>query len=222
MDEELKNSVLKTGTSILGIVCKDGIVMASDRQVTGGQSIVMDKNYQKLFKINNYLVASYTGGVSDAQLLNKIVAAELRLKELRSKSRPSIKEAANLFAMLTFRNIRQFSTIISIVGTLIGGLDENGETKLFSVDPAGGIYEVKEYDASFGSGMPYILGLLERQYKKDITVKEGVNLAIEALKSSTQRDTGSGFGIDVFTITKEGINHVVKQKIEPLYREEKK
>ncbi|MBI2047035.1 proteasome subunit beta [Candidatus Pacearchaeota archaeon] len=222
MDEELKNSVLKTGTSILGIVCKDGIVMAGDRQVTGGQSIIMDKNYQKLFKINTYLVASYTGGVSDAQLLNKIVAAELRLKELRSKSRPSIKEAANLFAMLTFRNIRQFSTIISIVGTLIGGLDENGETKLFSVDPAGGIYEVKEYDASFGSGMPYILGLMERSYKKDITVKEGVNLAIEALKSSTQRDTGSGFGIDVFTITKEGINHVVRQKIEPLYREEKK
>src|SRR3989344_8739978 len=109
MDEELKNSVLKTGTSILGIVCKDGVVMAGDRQVTGGQSIVMDKNYQKIFQTNNYLVASYTGGVSDAQFLNKIVAAELRLKQLRSKSRPTIKEAANLFAMLTFKNIRQFS-----------------------------------------------------------------------------------------------------------------
>ena len=222
MDEEIKQHVRKTGTSILGIVCKDGIVMAGDRQVTGGQSIIIDKNYQKLFQINNYLVASYTGGVSDAQLLNKIVAAELRLKHLRSKSRPSIKEAANLFAMLTFRNIRQFSTIVSIVGTLIGGVDENGETRLFSIDPAGGIFEVKDYDANFGSGMPYILGLLERQYKKDMSVKDGIELAIECIKSSSQRDTGSGFGIDVFTITKEGINHVVKQKIEQVYREEKK
>ncbi|MBI2124202.1 proteasome subunit beta [Candidatus Pacearchaeota archaeon] len=222
MDEEIKQYVRKTGTSILGIVCKDGIVMAGDRQITGGQSIIIGKNYQKLFQINNYIVASYTGGVSDAQLLNKIVAAELRLKHLRSKSRPSIKEAANLFAMLTFRNIRQFSTIVSIVGTLIGGVDENGETRLFSIDPAGGICEVKDYDANFGSGMPYILGLLERQYKKDMSVKDGIELAVECIKSSSQRDTGSGFGIDVFTITKEGINHVVKQKIEQVYREEKK
>ena len=101
-------------------------------------------------------------------------------------------------------------------------MDENGETRLFSIDPAGGIFEVKDYDANFGSGMPYILGLLERQYKKDMSVKDGIELAIECIKSSSQRDTGSGFGIDVFTITKEGINHVVKQKIEQVYREEKK
>jgi proteasome beta subunit len=221
MDEEVKKAILKTGTSIVGIVCKDGIVMAADRQVTGGGSIVMDKNYQKLFQINDYLVASYTGGVSDAQFLNKVVAAELRLKELRTKERPTVKESANLFAMLTFRNIRQPAMIPSIVGSLISGFDESGEVSLYSVDPAGGIYEVKDYDANFGSGMPYLLGLLERQYKKDLSLKEGVELAVEALKSSTQRDVGSGFGIDVFTITKDGIKHVVKQKIESVFKDEK-
>jgi len=221
MDEEIKNSILKTGTSIVGLVCKDGIIMAADRQVTGGGSIVMDKNYQKLFQINNYLVASYTGGVSDAQLLNKVVAAELKLKELKSKARPTVKESANLFAMLTFRNIRQPTMIPSIVGTLIAGFDETGETSLFSIDPAGGIYQVKEYDANFGSGMPYLLGFLERQYKKDMLIKDGINLAIEALKSSTQRDVGSGYGIDVFTITSAGINHVVKQRIESTFKDEK-
>jgi len=221
MDEEVKKAILKTGTSIVGIVCKDGIVMAADRQVTGGGSIVMDNNYQKLFQINDYLVASYTGGVSDAQFLNKVVAAELRLKELRTKERPTVKESANLFAMLTFRNIRQPAMIPSIVGSLISGFDESGEVSLYSVDPAGGIYEVKDYDANFGSGMPYLLGLLERQYKKDLSLKEGVELAVEALKSSTQRDVGSGFGIDVFTITKDGIKHVVKQKIESVFKDEK-
>jgi len=223
MDEdlrELKNSILKTGTTILGIICKDGVVMAGDRQVTGG-NIVMAKDYQKLFQVNDYLVASFTGGVSDAQLLKKVVAAELRLKELKSKIRPSTKEAANLFAILTYRNIRQPAMIPSIVGTLIGGFDENGETKLFSIDPAGGTYEVKDYDANFGSGMPYVLGLLERHYKKDMTVKEGVALAVEAIKSSTQRDTGSGFGIDVFSITKDGIKQAVKQEIESVYKDQK-
>ncbi len=54
MDAELKNSIMKTGTTILGIVCKDGIVMAADRQVTAG-NIVMGKNERKVFPVNDYL-----------------------------------------------------------------------------------------------------------------------------------------------------------------------
>ena len=68
--------------------------------------------------------------------------------------------------------------------------------------------------------MPYVLGLLERQYKKEITLKEGIELAKEAIKSSTQRDLGSGFGIDIFTITKEGIKKVVEQEILPEYKDQ--
>jgi len=59
---------------------------------------------------------------------------------------------------------------------------------------------------------------LERQYKKDLSIKDGIELAKECLKSSTQRDSGSGNGIDVFTITKEGINHVVSEEIVPQYK----
>jgi proteasome beta subunit len=66
--------------------------------------------------------------------------------------------------------------------------------------------------------MSYVLGLLERQYKKDLTIKEGVELALEAIKSSTQRDMASGYGIDVFTITKQGIKKVIDQKILPEYK----
>ena len=69
--------------------------------------------------------------------------------------------------------------------------------------------------------MPFILGLLERNWRKDLSVKEGAELAVEALKSSTQRDVGSGSGIDVFTITKDGIKQVVEQKIEAAYKDQK-
>ena len=217
MDEELKNNVMKSGTSILGLVCKDGIVMASDRRATAG-NLVMSKNTQKTVKINDYLVASGTGMASDIQMLQKIVAAELRLKELKSKTRPSVKEAANLFAMLSFRNIRQFTTIPSIAGTLVAGYNEDGTFELYTIEPAGSIAKVDDYDANFSSGMPFILGLLERQYKKDITIKQGIELATEAIKSSTQRDIGSGNGLDVFAITKDGIKQVVDQIIEPNFK----
>ncbi|GAI61586.1 unnamed protein product, partial [marine sediment metagenome] len=79
--------------------------------------------------------------------------------------------------------------------------------------------EVKDYDASVGSGMPYVLGLLERQYKKDMTIHECIELAKEALKSSTQRDVNSGYGIDIFAITKEGIKKVVEQEIVSEYKD---
>ncbi len=47
MDENLKKNILSTGTSLVGIVCKDGIVMASDRKVTMGGQLVADKNCRK-------------------------------------------------------------------------------------------------------------------------------------------------------------------------------
>jgi proteasome beta subunit len=218
MDTELKNSILKTGTTILGIVCKDGVVMAADRQVTAGRAIVASKDMEKVFKINDYLILAGTGGVADGQRLSKIIPAELRLKELRSKSRPSVKQAANLIAAITYSQIRQPSMIPSIVGSLVGGFNEDGSTELYTIEPAGSVIKVNDYDANLGSGMPFVLGLLERQYKPGMSIKEGIELAQEAIKSSTQRDVGSGYGIDVFTITKDGIKKVVEQEIHSEYR----
>lgn len=217
MDEEIKKSVLKSNTSLVGIVCKDGVVMGADRRGTAG-TIVLEKNAQKITQINDFLLVSNTGSVSDMQLSNKVLAAELRLKELKTKTRVSVREAAHLLALLTYRNIRTPSMLPSIVGTLVGGVDEDGKAYLFSIEPAGSVKDVEDYDANFSSGMPYIMGFLERQYKKDLTVKEGVELAKESLKSSTQRDTGSGNGIDVFTITKDGIKHVVSEQIVAEYK----
>ena len=212
MDQELKNSILKSGTSIIGIVCKDGIVMGADRQSTAG-NIVMSKNSEKVKKINDYVLFAGTGMVSDIQKSIKLTGAELRLKQLRSKSRPTVKQAANLTASMIYQSIRQPTMLQFMVGSLIGGINEDGTTELYSIDPSGGIKEVDDYDANFGSGMPYILGLLERQYKPNMEVKEAIELTIESLKSSTQRDIGSGYGIDVFSITKEGIKKEFESEI---------
>jgi proteasome beta subunit len=212
MNDEIKNNTLKTGTSILGIVCKDCVIMAADRRATAG-NLILNKNAKKVLKLNDYLVVSGTGTASDIDMLQKVITAELRLKELRSKQRPTVKEAANLIANMAYRNIRQPTMIPFIAGTLVAGFNEDGSTELYSIEPAGSVMRVEDYDANFSSGMPFILGLLERQYKKDLSVKEGVELAVEALKSSTQRDNASGNGIDVFTITKDGINKAFEKEL---------
>ena len=212
MDNELKNQILKAGTTIVGIVCKDGVVMAADRQSTAG-NIVMDKGSEKITPINSYLAIASTGMVSDIQKAVKYTAAELKIKELRSKSRPSVKQGANLLASIIYQSIRQPAMLQFMVGSIVGGFNEDGTTELYTIDPSGAIKQIKDYDANFGSGMPFVLGLLERQYTKEVTVKEAIELAKECLKSSTQRDVGSGNGIDVFTITKDGVKHVISEEI---------
>lgn len=218
MDEELKKSILKTGTTILGIVCKDGVVMAADRQVTAG-NIVMSKRERKVFPINDYLLIAGCGMACDIQRVPKILSAELKLKELRSHSRPTVKQAAGLLANINYSGIRQPSMIPQQAGFLLGGYNEEGTCELYTIEPAGGAIKVEDYDANFGSGMPYVLGLLERQYKQGMSVSEGIALAREAVKSSTQRDTGSGYGIDIYSITKEGIKKAVTQEITPEYKD---
>jgi proteasome beta subunit len=150
-------------------------------------------------------------------LLAKLADAELKLKELKERVRPSIKEAASLIATMAYRNIRTPAMIPNIVAGIVGGFNEDSSVELYSVSPAGDLTLIKNFVAD-GSGMIMIYGLLERQYKKDMSIEEGVELAKECLKSSTQRDTASGNGIDVFAITKDGIKHVVAEEILPEYK----
>lgn len=219
IDEELRRTILKSGTTILGIICKDGVVMAADRQVTAG-TIVMSKKMQKVRQINDYLVFAGCGMASDIERISKILPAELKLKELRARSRPTVKQAANLLVNINYSGIRQPSMLPQQAGILLAGFNEDGTTELFSIEPAGSLVRVDDYDANFGSGMPFVIGLLERLYKKDMTLIEGVELAKEALKASIQRDIGSGYGIDIFTISKNKIKKVVEQEIEPEFKDQ--
>src|SRR3989338_7526026 len=202
MNNDIGQNMLKSNTSIVGIVCKDGVVIGADRRTTAG-SIVMNKSKQKIRKINDYLVASYTGGVADLELTNKVIAAELRLKELKTKSRPTVEEAANLLGMIIYRNIRTPTMIPSIVGTLIGGIDDNGKASLYTIEPAGAAMEVEDYDANFSSGMPYILGFLEREYKKFFIMADILKSIKDELPKVVSDANFEGANIVLYTSDKE-------------------
>jgi len=203
MEEDLKKTFVKTGTTILGIVCKDGVVMAGDNRTTLGGGIIFNKDTEKVYLLNEYLVFAGCGAAAEAQKAGKILTAELKLKSLRSKKRPTVRQAASLLSNI---QVQQSAFILA-------GFDEDGQASIYEITGQL-LTKVNDYTASVGSGMPYVLGYLERQYKPNVTVKEGIELAKESLKSSTQRDPASGDGMDIYTITKDGIKKVVSQKIE--------
>ena len=211
-DDELKKSIAKTGTTTVGLVCKDGIILGADKRVTMGEGLfIAHKAFDKILPITDKIAVTTAGVVSDVQLLVKLTKAELKLKFLRTKLEPSVKESASLFAMLAYENIRKFSPIIGVAAFVVGGIDDEGYW-LFDVFPDGGVSEHKDY-VSTGSGSIVAYGVLEDAFRPDMTVEEGVKLVVKALSAAMQRDTPTGSGLDVIVIDREGVKKVVEEEV---------
>jgi proteasome beta subunit len=202
---------LKTGTTTVGMVCKDGIVLAADKRATAGNMIV-DKRAEKVHILTEDMAATIAGNVSDAQLIIKLIKAELRLKEVRTGKRPTVKEAANLLGGLLYTNIRQMSMMPGIAHFLLGGRDVSG-TFLYDLFPDGSVTKIRDYVSS-GSGSVFALGVLETQYKPEMSTADGVKLAVKCVNTALQRDSASGNGVDVVVVTEKEIKRVFQKELE--------
>ena len=185
---------LKKGTTTLGIVCSDGIVIASERRATMG-TLIAHKTTKKLYKIDEHLAITVAGLVGDAQLLARWLKAEAELYKLKHDKEMSTKAAAALMANIMARK----GFFPFWVQLLICGVDKDGG-HVYSLDPAGGC--IPDKYVTSGSGSPYVYGVLEDQYKDEMSTEEGIDLAIRALNAAMKRDAVSGDGIDLAVITK--------------------
>lgn len=204
----MKDKTLE-GTTTVGITCADGVVFASERRASMG-NLVAHKVAEKIFRIDNHLGATIAGSVADAQSLMKVISAEVSLYKMRNGENISVESASAISS-----NILHSSPLY--VQTLLGGIDEDGAA-IYSLDPAGGM--IKDTFISTGSGSLFAYGVLEDRFKDGLSVEEGVDVAIRAINSATERDTFSGNGVLVATITKEGFKMLsedyVKKKLENL------
>ena len=199
----------KTGTTTIGIKCKDGIVLAADKRASGG--IIVDKRAQKVHQITDNMALTIAGVASDAQLITKYIAAEIRLMEIRKEKQATVKEAANLLSGIVYNNIRKPSMIPGISHFLLGGYDLTG-FHLYDVYPDGSLSECPDFLSS-GSGSVMVYGVLETLYKPTLTMQEAVQLAVKGLNAAIQRDMNSGDGFDIVTITNEGVKLIVTKEI---------
>ena len=200
---------LKTGTTTLGIMCKDGIVLAADRRATAGY-LVAAKKVEKVLKITDDIAVTIAGTVSDIQLVVKLIKAELKLKELKTGKINTVKEAANLLSGIVYHNIRKFSLIPGISHFIIGGVDAIG-FHMYDLSPDGSITEIDDFVSS-GSGSTFVYGILEGDYKKEINIKEGMDLALKGINAAIKRDIASGNGIIIYTITDKGVKKVLEKE----------
>ncbi len=197
----------QTGTTTVGLVCKDGVVLASDRRATMGY-LIASKDIDKVYQVSDRIAMTIAGGVGDAQTLIRWMTAELKLYELKNEKPATVEAAATLLANI----LTQYKFYPFFVQLLIGGMDER--PRLFAVDMLGGITEEKL--TSTGSGSPIAYGVLEELYREDKDVVSNLTIAAKAVSAAMKRDAASGERVDLTMITKAGFRRLGKEEVAKL------
>ncbi len=198
------NEVMSTGTTTLAMTTADAVVLATDRRVTMDHFIA-HKDGKKLHKIDDYVAMTIAGLVGDAQVLIRYMRAELELYRLQRKFGMPIEAAATLLSNI----MNQTKYYPYMVQLLIAGIDT--KPHVFSVDAAGG--SVEDIYVSTGSGSPFVYGVLETQYDKNLKVEEAIDLAVRAISASKQRDSASGGMIDVAVVDRNGYRDIPEEDV---------
>lgn len=193
---KLSREFIITGATTVGIVCKDGVVLASEKRVSYGFT-VLSKAGKKVYPITDYLGVAFAGLVSDMLAIVRTLAAEAKLYELDHGRKMPVNAASKLLANILFSS-RYYPLLTE---TIIGGVDDKGP-RLYVLDAVGSLIEDKY--AALGTGAQVAIGIVESNYKEDMDVEAGKELAIKAVRAAIERDAVSGDGIDVLTITAQG------------------
>ena len=197
----------KTGTTTIGLTTEKGVIMAADKRASMGH-LTSTKDAQKIYELSDNLGLTIAGSVGDAQKIVRIMRSQLKLHKLETKEL-SLKGAGTMLS-----NILHGNKMMPFMNQFVlGGIEQDAEGALYSLDPAGGLMKHDRYTAT-GSGSQMAYGVLEDRFEEEMDHQEAKELAINAVRSAIERDTASGNGIMVAEVTNEdGYNVISDQEI---------
>jgi proteasome beta subunit len=204
INNDRTNQLVLKGTTTIAVVCKDGVILASDTRVTMG-FYVAHKYGKKIYKIDDHLAMTIAGTVADAQRTVDILTANAQLYKLNMNRPMPVSSAARLVANILFSS--RYMPLLTQV--LIGGIDDSG-SHVFSLDPFGSLTEEK--CVATGSGSPIAYGVLEDKYREDMSVKEALPIIVRAVDSAMKRDAASGDSFNVAIIDGKGYRELTAEE----------
>ncbi|MCJ7714087.1 archaeal proteasome endopeptidase complex subunit beta [Candidatus Bathyarchaeota archaeon] len=200
----IANNLVLKGTTTIGVICKDGVILASDTRVTMGY-YVAHKCGKKVYKIDDHLGMTIAGTVADAQKVVDILTANAQLYKINMNRPIPVSSAARIIANLLFSaRYMPLSTQV-----LIGGVDDTGP-HLFNLDPYGSLTEEKS--VATGSGSPLAYGVLEDKYKEGMTIEELLPIIVKAVQSAMKRDVASGDNYNITVINTDGYSELTNEE----------
>src|SRR5215213_9205874 len=183
------------GATAVGISFNNGVLLASEQRVSFGNFLV-NKNTKKTFVLTEHVGAACAGMVADMNVLARQVAALSKIRKMEIRREVPTNSVAKLMSVIMFER-RYFPLLTQVI---VGGINEKPE--IYTLDP---LWSVLPDDyAAVGTGAEMALGIIDAEYKREFSEDQAKELAVKAIKSSIQRDSSSGDGIDLLMITSNG------------------
>lgn len=204
-EEQLK---LLKGTTTVGMVCRDGVVLATDSRATAGY-LVASKVARKIYPITNRIAFTTAGGVADTQRLVDIMRAESGYYQMSENTPMGVGACARLLANI----LNAYSFIPLIANILVGGMDSTGP-HLYFLDLDGGMTE--EEMVATGSGSPVAYGVLENEFRREMTTEQALPVAIRSVQTAMKRDIATGNEVMAASITEKGYREFTAGEIKKL------
>ena len=194
------------GTTTIGLVFDNGVVLATESRSTMG-NLIASKKAKKVYQIADRIGMTTAGGVGDAQQLARLMQVECSLYQIRRGKPITVGATSTLLSNYLNQN-RMFPYYVQL---LVGGIDHTGPS-VYSVDAVGGASKEEEIVAT-GSGSPFAYGVLEDRYHEGMDKEEAIELVIRSLKAAIKRDVGSGEEINVVVITEEKYEEISEKGV---------
>jgi proteasome beta subunit len=183
------------GATVVGISYNNGVILAAEKRVSFG-NFVVNKSIKKTFPVTDHVGAACAGMVADMQVLVRQVEALAKIRKLETRREVPPNSVAKLMSVIMFER-RYFPLLTQVI---VGGI--NNKPEIYTLDPLGSVLP-DEY-AAVGTGAEMALGIMDAEFKPNMTEEKAKELAIRAIKSAIQRDAASGDGIDVLVVSKNG------------------
>jgi proteasome beta subunit len=184
------------GATAVGITYNDGVLLAAEKRVSYG-NFVVNKNTKKTFNVTDHVGAACAGMVADMQVLVRQVSALSKIRKLETRRNVEPNSVAKLMSVIMFER-RYFPLLTQVV---VGGVTD-GKPEIYTLDPLGSV--LPDRYAAVGTGAEMALGVMDAEFNDNLDEEKATNLALKSIRSSIQRDSASGDGIDILIINKNG------------------
>jgi proteasome beta subunit len=184
------------GATAVGITYNDGVLLAAEKRVSYG-NFVVNKNTKKTFNVTDHVGAACAGMVADMQVLVRQVSALSKIRKLETRRNVEPNSVAKLMSVIMFER-RYFPLLTQVV---VGGVTA-GKPEIYTLDPLGSV--LPDRYAAVGTGAEMALGVMDAEFNDNLDEEKATNLALKSIRSSIQRDSASGDGIDILIINKNG------------------
>lgn len=207
----------KKGTTTLAFKYQGGVIVAVDSRATGGAWIA-SQTVKKVIEINPYLLGTMAGGAADCQFWERVLSKQCRIYELRNKERISVAGASKILANMIY----SYKNMGLSMGTMIAGWDKRGPGLYYVSDDG---TRLTNNIFSVGSGSTYAYGVLDSEYKHDLSDKDAIELGRRAIYHATYRDAMSGGMVRIYHVKETGWVKISEEDVTDLhykYANEKK